>query len=307
MSAALHPLIEGVPPTWATCWGDSKYGPWAGFMENNIVYAMYWIPQGRFVMGSPPTEAGREDREAYKRFFETQHEVEITQGFWMAEWPCTQHLWTSVMGDDQNPSRFKDPWRPVENVSWRDVQSFVTKLNARHPGLDARLPTEAEWEYACRAGTSTATYAGNLQIRGERNAAELDEIAWYGGNSGVDYDLAEGRDSSEWEGKQYEHALAGTRRVGTRRPNPWGLCDTLGNVWEWCQDWHAPYSDEPVRDPRGPEVGTGRVVRGGAWNGLAQDVRAAARFARRPSDRDGRVGFRFLRGQAAPRGGPEGP
>ena len=163
---AVQPLLDGVPPSWATCWGDSGYGPWAGFMENNIVYAMYWIPPGRFIMGSPESEAGREDREQYKAYFETPHEVTLTRGFWMSEWPCTQDLWMAVMG--KNPSHFKDPWRPVENVSWEDVQEFLQKLNARHTGLQARLPSEAEWEYACRAGKPTATYAGDLEILGDR-------------------------------------------------------------------------------------------------------------------------------------------
>ena len=278
---AVQPLLDGVPPAWATCWGDSAYGPWAGFMENNIVYAMYWIPPGRFIMGSPESEAGREDREEYEELFETPHEVTLTPGFWMAEWPCTQDLWTTVMGE--NPSRFKDPWRPVENVSWEDVQEFLQKLNARHTGLQARLPSEAEWEYACRAGTATATYAGDLEILGLNNAPVLDEIAWYGGNSGLEYELAEGADSSGWEEKQYSHTKAGTRQVGTRRPNPWGLCDMLGNVYEWCQDWHQPYSSDAQRDPSGPEVGAERVIRGGSWTSArgAAGRRTATRTTRR--------------------------
>ena len=292
------PFVDGVPPAWATCWGDSDYGPWAGFLENHIVYAMYWIPPGRFLMGSPKTEVGREDREEAEPFFEIQHEVVLSGGFWMGEWPCMQDLWMAVMGE--NPSRFQDPWRPVENVSWEDTQVFLQKLNARHPGLEARLPTEAEWEYACRAGTSTATYAGDLDIRGVADAPILDEMAWYRGNSSVEFDLEDGQDVTGWRGEQYPGtAIAGTRRVATRRPNAWGLHDMLGNVWELCQDWHEPYTANAQQDPRGPARGDRRVIRGGAWNSGARHCRAANRLACPPSFRFDDLGFRFVRGRAA--------
>ena len=109
------------------------------------------------------------------------------------------------------------------------------------------LPSEAQWEYACRAGTETALYSGNLEILGERNAPALDPIAWYGGNSGVDFDLKDGHDSSDWSEKQYPHTRAGTRPVKLKRVNPWGLYDLLGNVWEWTQDpWHVSYQGAPA-------------------------------------------------------------
>ncbi len=139
-------------------------------------------------MGSPETETGRWNNEG------PQHPVTLTQGFWLGEVPVTQALWTAVMGE--NPSEFRDEARPVETVSWDDCQGFVKAVNEKVPGLDLRLPTEAEWEYVCRAGTTAATWAGDLEIKGLHNASRLDSIAWYGGNRGKDFDRAEGYDST---------------------------------------------------------------------------------------------------------------
>jgi formylglycine-generating enzyme required for sulfatase activity len=166
-------------------------------------------------MGSPAGEAGRwDDREG------PQHEVHIRRGLWLAETPVTQALWVAVMGT--NPSRFVSPDRPVEQVSWDDCQGFIEKLNGLVPGLDARLPTEAEWEYACRADTTTATWMGDLDIRGDNDAPLLDGIAWYGGNSGQGFELADGHDSTKWPSKQYlrlsttyQHGIADGRLTRT--------------------------------------------------------------------------------------------
>src|SRR5262249_12534536 len=149
----------------------------------------------------------------------------------------TQALWEAVMGE--NPSYFRSSTRPVEQVSWNDCQEFVKKLNGSLDGLALALPSEAQWEYSCRAGTSTPTYAGDLNILGENNAPVLDGIAWYGGNCGVDFDLDNGVDISSWEEKQYDRVKGGTHAVGGKAPNGWGLYDMLGNVWEWCQDVFA--------------------------------------------------------------------
>jgi formylglycine-generating enzyme required for sulfatase activity len=218
----------------------------------------------------------------------------LTEGFWLFDTPVTQALWQAVMGD--NPSRFKSPTRPVEQVSWDDSKNFIKKLNAEIPGLALCLPTEAQWEYACRAGTTTATYAGEMEILGERNAPVLDDIAWYGGNSGVDFDLDEGWDSSDWPQKQYDHKKAGTCRVKQKQPNSWGLYDMLGNVWEWCEDWwQGNLGSESAEGPKGTREGADRVIRGGGWFDVARVVRAAYRINFVPGDRGNFLGIRCVR------------
>ncbi len=283
------PLADGLPEPWAAEWGEDRYGVFQGFAVGGVVQRMRWVPPGTFRMGSPETEAGRFDDEG------PQHEVILSRGYWLADTPCTQALWQAVMGS--NPSRFVSPERPVENVSWEDCQVFLAKLDSRVRGLGARLPTEAEWECACRAGTTGATWKGDLEILGDNNAPILDEIAWYGGNSGHGFDLETGEDSSGWSGKHYPHTKAGTRPVRQKQPNPWGLFDMLGNVFEWCSDWKGPYSLEGVKDPTGPAAGSGRVYRGGSWSSVARGVRAAFRFAYPPVNRYDFLGFRLARGQ----------
>ncbi|MCA8968005.1 MAG: formylglycine-generating enzyme family protein, partial [Planctomycetes bacterium] len=157
------------------------------------------------------------------------------------------------------------------------------------------LPSEAQWEHACRAGTETAIYTGDLAILGTNNAPALHPIAWYGGNSGVDYDLQNGKDSSGWPEKQYPHTKAGTHPVKLKRANPWGLYDMLGNVWEWCQDDKRNYDKTTQTNPMGSlDAGSYHVIRGGSWNGLARYMRAAYRRAI-PSGRDDHYGFRCAR------------
>ncbi len=282
-----HPLARGVPPAWASSWGEDRYGVFAGFEVKGVEQRMRWIEGGEFVMGSPKDEEGRDDDEV-------QHEVEL-DGFWLGETPVTQALWEAVMG--ANPSQFKTPDRPVQRVSWEDCRKFIDTLNELEQGLDVRFPTEAQWEYACRAGTTTATYAGDLKILGENNAPLLDRIAWYGGNSGREFDLDNGWDISSWREKQYaSDKRAGSRRVGGRLPNAFGLHDMLGNVYECCADWKAAYPTSRVRNPDGPTGGDVRVLRGGSWFSHPGDVRAAYRYASHPSTSDSFTGFRLARG-----------
>ena len=290
IDTAWHPLATGCPPRWASGWGQDRYGVFVEFTLQEVTQRLRWIPPGRFWMGSPEEEPGRFDREG------PHHQVTLTEGFWLSDTPCTQALWQAVMGN--NPSRFQSPTRPVEQVSWNDVQDFLTRINARIPGLDLALPSEARWEHACRAGTETAIYTGALDILGENNAPVLDPIAWYGGNSGVDFDLDKGYGSSGWKEKQYPHTKAGTRPVQLKRANPWGLYDMLGNVWEWTQDhWHDDYRGAPDDGSAwlSGDAGADRVLRGGSWYSYARLVRAACRFAPLPGSRFDGIGFRCAR------------
>jgi len=299
--------------SWAVAGGRDRYGLWAAFEVDGVQQRLRWIPPGRFLMGSPPTEAGRWEDEGPQRW------VTITKGYWLGETPVTQALWRAVM--KSNPSHFVSDDRPVEQVSWDDCGEFIERLNRSLDGLVTRLPSEAEWERACRAGTTAATWVGDLTLRGEHDAPELDAIAWYGGNSGVGFDLDNGYHSSDWPEKQHPHARAGTRPVGQRHANPYGLHDILGNVYEWCQDaakgWKEPYpyASEPAVDPVSPDAGSSRVYRGGSWLSYARYVRAAIRDAFERSSRYDSLGFRLAGGQesapsplaGAPRSGDAPP
>jgi formylglycine-generating enzyme required for sulfatase activity len=266
IDTAQHPLADGCPPDWASAWGQDEYGVWVEFTVQDVRQRMRWIAPGRFWMGSPESELGRWDDEG------PQHEVILSEGYWLFDTPCTQALWEAVTGS--NPSHFKGADRPVESVSWDDTQRFIQQINSRVTGLELVLPTEAQWEYGCRAGTETATYAGDLDTAEEKSSV-LEPIAWYSQNS---------------EGK--------THPVGQKQANAWGLYDMLGNVREWCQDyWQEGYSSGLEIDPVGPEAGEGRVIRGGFWGILARNLRAASRDGVHPDYRFGLLGFRCARVQ----------
>ena len=243
-------------------------------MGNGVKLELVWIPAGEFMMGSPTNEPGRDVQERL-------HRVKLTKGFWMGKYEVTQEQWQRVMGN--NPSWFTNagPKAPVETVRYDQAQKFMRKLAEMTAGKDGaggkfRLPTEAEWEWACRAGTTTALYNGKVTIKGANNGPELDAIAWYGGNSGVAYEG--GSLSAHWPDKQQEYRFAGTHPVGQKQPNAWGLYDTLGNVWEWCEDQHAAYPSQAVTDPMGKaEHRFGGTVRGGAWNSFVRLCRSASR------------------------------
>ena len=244
-----------------------------------------WIPPGEFRMGSTGSLTGYLE--------EPVTQVRISRGFYLGKHEVTQGQWEAVMGS--NPSHFKNCGGdcPVESVSWEDVQAFIRRLNEWDGGGKYRLPTEAEWEYAARAGTQTDTHAGDLRIQGKRNAPLLNGIAWYGGNSGVNYEG--GWDCSEREEKQYRSERCGPHPVGRKAPNAFGLYDMLGNVWEWVGDWYGEYPGGRVTDPVGPRSGSYRVIRGGSWFNYARYCRSANRNYNSPGHRYFNLGFRLLR------------
>jgi formylglycine-generating enzyme required for sulfatase activity len=218
-----------------------------------------WIPPGTFVMGSPGVEEGRLDSEV-------QHTVVFTLGFWISDHETTQAEYLAVMGI--NPSSFKGTDRPVEQVTWDDAVLYCQKLTQRERLAGRiteqqayRLPTESEWEYAARAGTTGARHG------------ELDAIAWWRGNS-----------------------FDPTRPVKQKQANAWGLYDMIGNVWEWCGDWYGDYPTGSVTNPTGPGSGSKRVIRGGSWSSYTRSARSGERYGQFPGFRDSDMGFRPVLG-----------
>ena len=226
-----------------------------------------WIEPGTFMMGSPDSEEGRQDDEG------PPHEVTISQGFWLGQYEVTQAQWEAVMeirpweGQDRVEA---NPDHPAVYISWEDMQEFVGRLNQAE-GMDIyRLPTEAEWEYACRAGTATPWSFGD-------DAGQLGEYAWHKDNA---YDV----------GEEYGHP------VGTKLPNSWGVHDMHGNVLEWCQNWYADsYEGLGQVDPMGPAAGAERVYRGGGFRNSASTMRSARRTHGLPDFVHAFVGARLLR------------
>lgn len=267
-------LPHEFPPPWASEWEeDVEWGLAATLNLNGVKQTFRWIQPGTFLMGSPEGEVDRFDDE-------TQHEVTLTCGYWLADTACTQALWQAVIGD--NPSEFKDDRaNPVEQVSWDDVQTFLARLNELVPGLAAGLPSEAQWENACRAGTTTPFSFGKNITPEQVN---------YDGN----YPYADGE-----KGECRERTVP----VKSLPPNPWGLYEMHGNVREWCADWHGDYPQGPQTDPFGPPKGVLRVLRGGSWIDFGQLCRAANRGGREPGFRFYSIGFRLAPGQ---RSGPAG-
>lgn len=210
---------------------------------------MVWLAPGEFMMGSPESEP---ERNATR---EKQHQVILTKGFWIAKTETAQIIWESVMG--YNPSKIRGSNHPIESVSWEDAQEFIKKLNKR--GAKFRLPYEAEWEYACRAGTAEA-YAG-----------DRDAMTWHSGNSGRT-----------------------THPVASKEPNAWGLYDMHGHILEMCQDWFVEDISEYTKDPKGPKKGTKRVERGGQFTGRIRHSRSADRQCGFPNQNAFFVGFRLV-------------
>jgi len=256
--AADNPFGDGAPAGDVGKAGDRKI-----LTIKNVEYAFRWCPSGTFMMGSPSSEERRQNNE-------TQHRVTLSHGFWMLETEVTQQMWESVMRN--NPSDVNGAKRPVEKVSWDDSQRFIRMLNdwgVAPAGFKFSLPTEAQWEYACRAGTTTTFHFGNALSREQANFGQ--------GGQGVP--------PSE---------LQKTIEVRSYSANTWGLYDMHGNVWEWCLDWQGDYPSGAVTDPTGVPTGDRRVIRGGGWVDPASVCRSAARQGNgSPSTRNALFGFRL--------------
>ena len=227
-------------------------------ITNELGMKFAWIPSGTFVMGSPESEADRSSNE-------TSHKVTITKGFYLGIYTVTQEQWEAVMGTGflwfgGNPSTTKGDKLPVTDVSWEDCQEFIKKLNAK-TGDGYRLPTESEWEYGCRAGTATAYYFGAKITPKDANYAD----------SNIRKQVA----------------------VGSYKPNAFGLYDMHGNVWEWCEDWYRDFPTGAVTDPKGPQTGQARVLRGGAFSSTTSGARSSCRFNFSPTYRYIDLGLRL--------------
>ena len=252
-------------------------------IANSIGMLLVPISAGEFQMGSPDSDDQRFPDE-------TQHLVKITKPFYLGVYEVTQEQYTAVM--EENPSAFKGFQNPV-NANWYGAVEFCRKLSdlsaEKAAGYVYRLPTEAEWEYACRAGTTTMYSFGD-------DESQLDNYAWYRGNSGCSPGIL----------SAFPTFGGTTYPVGKKKPNPWGLYDMHGNVCEWCQDWYGPYgSKKVVTDPTGPARGAYRVLRGGAFDNARDSIRSAyrntlhhlpgVRNAARPDDCSRNVGFRVAK------------
>jgi formylglycine-generating enzyme required for sulfatase activity len=268
-------------PFWAEDWGHDAYGPWVMFRvpDTDVTQRMRWCPPGEFMMGSPEGEEGRSSDES------PRHRVVLKQGFWMFDTACTEMLWFAVMR--KRPRKPRGNTYPATGVNWDEARDFVQRLNVMLPGLALDLPSEAEWEYACRAGTDTPYNFGSRLSK---------KRVCYGGATPV--------------------------KVGTLPPSPWGLFEMHGNVWEWCLDYAlygyrgAPKDGSAWLDRDGapscygypgarnvgsvglgPDGGPSRVARGGAWVGSPRSVRAACRFHVALTARGNYLGFRCIRTQ----------
>jgi formylglycine-generating enzyme required for sulfatase activity len=217
------------------------------------------VKAGCFNMGRDPNFEDGSDNEL------PRHRVCIKKPFYLGKTEVTQSQWVAVMGS--NPSKFKGRNNPVEQVSWDDAQNFIRRLNQKEGSNQYRLPTEAEWEYAARAGSSSTYHFGD-------DKGSLSQYAWFDGNSGNR-----------------------THPVAQKRPNQWGLYDMHGNVWEWVQDWYGEnyYRNSVTNDPKGSESGRFRVFRGGSWSSSARDLRSARRGSNSPGNRGNVLGFRLVR------------
>lgn len=227
-------------------------------IKNSLGMEFVYIPSGEFLMGSPENEKGRAKDEI-------QHQVTLTQGYYIQTTEVTQKQWAEVMGT--NPSDFDECGDdcPVENVSWEDIEQYLEKVNRLDVEHHYRLPTEAEWEYAARAGS-------RLRFCSSDSTVILKDYGWFEENS--------------------EETV---QSVAQKKPNQWGIYDMHGNVWEWCRDYYGPYSQSKTVNPQGPSSGLSRVRRGGGWNSSFEVCRSAYRLANLPDLRKNDIGFRLVK------------
>ncbi len=226
-------------------------------LGRGVKLTMVPIAAGEFLMGSPDSDKNASKDET------PRHRVRITRPFYLGKYPVTQEQWEAVTGN--NPSNVLEPKSPVVNVSWEDCRQFCDMLNAKpHAAGKFQLPTEAQWEYACRAGSTTSYCFGSEESR-------LGDFAWYAANAQLQ-----------------------AHSIGTKLPNVWGLYDMHGNVWQWCLDWYdrGYYANSPKDDPMGPATGPGRVFRGGGWDYPAASCRSAYRSEAEPDCRNYDLGLR---------------
>jgi formylglycine-generating enzyme required for sulfatase activity len=286
--------------------------PWVVPLADNTSLPILWISPGTFEMGSPVTEQGRKPDESPQHKVTITKgywlgKTEVTIGQWKAimgeslrdhvikmikdetvyDFGGKQQKLREYMHFDANdPDKIianEEETLPMYFVSWNDAIAFCQKLtsfersmNRLPKGYEYTLPTEAQWEYACRAGTTASTYAGSF----ENSSIMLDSICWYSGNSEIGY-----------HGKKIGNSLAGPRKAGEKLPNAWGLFDMSGNLWEWCSDWYTAYN-ESAADPSGPLAGSSKVNRGGSWGSGPNDQRSAARAQNPPAEKSAYRGFR---------------
>jgi formylglycine-generating enzyme required for sulfatase activity len=240
--------------------GNTKSLPkeYTADLGGGVKMEMVLIPAGEFMMGSPDSDRSASNDE------KPQHRVRITQPFYIGKYPVTQEQWTAIMGN--NPSLFKGPKNPVEWVSWNDCLRFLRRLNDKAGGGKWQFPTEAQWEYACRAGSTTIYCFGD-------DEAGLADYGWYDKISG---------------GKSHP--------VGEKKPNAWGLYDMNGSIWQWVLDWYDPtyYAHSPTDDPTGPATGTERVSHGGSWSSPARSARSANHGRIEPDHHGSHLGFRAV-------------
>ncbi len=234
-------------------------------LKNSLGMEFVLIQPGKFIMGSPEDEAGRYAGER-------PHQVNLTEAYYMQITVVTQGQWKALMGKNPSSQKGCGDNCPVEQVSWEDVQVFIAKLNQKEGTDKYRLPTEAEWEYACRAGSTEAFANGGIMEPNCGRDPNLDAIGWYCGNA-----------------KNMIHP------VSQKKSNAWDLYDMHGNVQEWCQDWFGVYPYDEVTNPKGPPSGSYRVMRGGVWYSPARDCRCASRFGSPPHYRFRHIGFRLCK------------